>query len=132
MPFLKITHYLKKGVATGINRVAMAGLFSDLNNPDFCSILDNLHADCCGLTEPEAQQALADYLKSEGREAELAEKKAEMKYWYNGYNFGKLHDVYNSWSFINYLRRECEPKQYWLGTGSTALNSGILLSQGKL
>ena len=94
---LKGNNYMYRGVVTGISRVAMAGLFSDLNNSEFCSILDDKYANCCGLTEPEAQQALADYLKSTEQSTKLSAKKAEMKFWYNGYNFGDFHNVYTPW-----------------------------------
>ena len=54
------------------------------------------------------------------RDADLWDKREEMRDWYNGYQFGKFR-VYNPWSVISYVFEQGrEPKPYWLNTSESA------------
>ena len=55
---LKGNDNLKKSVVTGVTKIAKAGLFSDVNNPEEYSILDNEYAEYFGFTEAEVQSLL--------------------------------------------------------------------------
>ncbi len=50
---LKDNPHIFKGVLTGILRVAKESIFSDLNNLDTCTILDQPFADKFGITQEE-------------------------------------------------------------------------------
>jgi hypothetical protein len=55
-------------------------------------------------------------------------EKDKVKYWYDGFTFGKKSDIYNPWSIINYLRKG-NFKAYWSNTSSNSL-AGKLIQEG--
>ncbi|NME72738.1 AAA family ATPase [Flammeovirga aprica] len=109
---------LHKGVITGILRVAKESIFSGLNNLKVYSVLNNFASDKFGITENEVKQILIDIGEEDNFE--------EVKYWYNGYNFGKSQ-VYNPWSVINYADDvESGPQPYWVNTSANELIEVLL------
>ena len=101
-------------VVTGIMQMAGSGMFSDLNNATMLSLLDEPYATAFGFTEQEVQ----DLLCLQGRKDKLE----EVKHWYNGYLFGeKGHVMYNPWSVLQYVSRDCVPKAYWVDTSDNRL-----------
>ena len=109
---LKDNSYLFKGVLTGIYRVAKESIFSGLNNLSVFTLMEKDYATYFGFTETEVEELLETYsVHSNGR--------ADIKTWYNGYNFGD-HIIYNPWSILNYLRFH-ELKPYWINTSSNDL-----------
>ena len=58
------------------------------------------------------------------------EKLMEIKNWYDGYYFGNL-DIYNPWSVLRYVKSDCKPEAYWLGTSSNDI-IGQLLAETEL
>jgi len=62
-----------------------------------------------GFTEAEVKRLLEYF--------ELEERLEGVKEWYNGYIFGKAHDIYNPWSILKYVQEGAELfKPYWLNT----------------
>ncbi|MCB1194416.1 MAG: AAA family ATPase [Leptospiraceae bacterium] len=119
---LKDNSFLEKGVITGILRVAKENIFSDLNNLEVSTILDFECADKFGFTESEVIHFLKDY--------DLEKHFEDVKRWYNGYVFGDVHDIYNPWSIINYVKKyKAGLQAYWVNTSSNTLIN-TLLSQG--
>ena len=55
---LKTNQYLKMGVMTGIIRVIKAGIFSDLNNLNVYSILENEYSEFFGFNQDEVEETL--------------------------------------------------------------------------
>ena len=111
---LKDNVYLKKGVVTGILRVAKESIFSDLNNPGIFTILNFRFADRFGFTEEEVQQILTYF--------DLADHFEMVKTWYDGYKFGDKDHLYNPWSVINYIQNYREGfKTWWVNTSSDLL-----------
>ena len=51
--------------------------------------------------------------------------KTEIKYWYDGFIFGKQKDIYNPWSILNFLDTG-EVAAYWVNTSSNALVSQLI------
>lgn len=49
----------------------------------------------------------------------------EVKRWYDGFIFGKVADIYNPWSIINYLDKK-EEGLYWVNTSSNSLVEKLL------
>ncbi|MDM8521263.1 AAA family ATPase [Anaerolineales bacterium HSG6] len=118
---LKDNEYLKKGVLTGILRVAKESIFSSLNNPGVFTVLNKKFADVFGFTEVEVQAMLADYTMSDSYE--------EVSTWYDGYLFGG-QTIYNPWSLLNYMVNQEGAKPYWLNTGSTDLIDRLMTRSG--
>jgi CheY-like chemotaxis protein len=108
---LKDNRYLKKGVLTGILRIAKESIFSDLNNLTVFSLTDSRISDKFGFTEKEIDHTLAHF--------GIPEKKEEVKEWYDGYSIDD-EKLYNPFSIIAYLKDK-KPKNYWINTSSNDL-----------
>ena len=118
---LKTNSNLKMGVLTGAIRVAQAGIFSDLNNIETHTILDEAYDEDFGLLENEVENALIEY-KTE-------DKLEDVKSWYDGYKFGNM-EVYNPWSILKYIKYK-KLDAYWINTSGKALiKELLLLSEG--
>jgi len=104
---------LYKGVLTGILRIAKESIFSDLNNLDVFTVVDDPFSEFFGITQNEIQQLITDY--------QLTSHESVIKKAYDGYQFGG-HTIYNPWSVLHYC---AEPnlgtKPYWIKTSSNAL-----------
>ncbi|MCM1213567.1 MAG: ATP-binding protein [Lachnospiraceae bacterium] len=116
----KTNPYLERAVMTGITRVSKESIFSDLNNLKVVTTTSESYADCFGFTEEEVFAALEEY--------GLAERKQQVKDWYDGFTFGKRKDIYNPWSIINFLD-EKKVGAYWANTSSNSL-AGKLIREG--
>ena len=114
---LKTNSSLKMGVLTGAIRVAQAGIFSDLNNIETHTILDEAYDEYFGLLENEVENALIEY-KSE-------DKLEDVKSWYDGYKFGNM-EVYNPWSILKYIKYK-KLDAYWINTSGNALIKELLV-----
>ena len=114
---LKTNSNLKMGVLTGAIRVAQAGIFSDLNNIETHTILDEAYDEYFGLLENEVENALIEY-KAE-------DKLEDVKSWYDGYKFGNM-EVYNPWSILKYVKYK-KLDAYWINTSGNALIKELLL-----
>lgn len=92
----KTNPFMERALMTGITRVSRESVFSDLNNLVVITTTSEAYADSFGFTEAEVFEALKEY----GLEA----KKQDLKKWYDGFTFGKIRDIYNPWSILNYLK----------------------------
>nr|VFK17700.1 MAG: Predicted AAA-ATPase [Candidatus Kentron sp. LPFa] len=120
---LKDHSSLKKGVLTGILRVARESIFSGLNNLEVAGILEaGPFADKFGFTEPEVARLLDGF--------ELSGKLPEARKWYNGYRFGETV-IYNPWSILNFIHKQpALPAAHWVNTSSNDLVRELLESGG--
>jgi len=114
---LKDNENLEFAVLTGILRVAKESIFSGLNNLEVFTILDEPFSQYFGFTQEEVEKLAEDY--------ECKEKISEIKEWYDGYYFTNF-DIYNPWSVLRYVKNDCRPKAYWLGTSSNDIISQLL------
>lgn len=114
---LKDNPHLSFGFLTGILRVAKESIFSGLNNITVNSILDGKYSSYFGFTADEVKE-MAEYYG-------VPEKYDEICEWYDGYRFGKT-EIFNPWSVINYFNNNCEPKAFWLSTGSNEIIGEII------
>ncbi len=105
------------GFLTGILRVAKESIFSGLNNLTINSVLDNKYSEYFGFTANEVKEMAAYY--------SAPDKFDEVCEWYDGYRFGKT-DIFNPWSVINYFSNDCEPRAFWLSTGSNDIIGEII------
>lgn len=105
------------GFLTGILRVAKESIFSGLNNLTINSVLDNKYSEYFGFTANEVKEMAAYY--------SAPDKFDEVCEWYDGYHFGKT-DIFNPWSVINYFSNDCEPRAFWLSTGSNDIIGEVI------
>ena len=114
---LKDNKHLSFGFLTGILRVAKESIFSGLNNLVINSVLDNKYSSYFGFTPDEVKEMTEYY--------GVSEKYDEICEWYDGYRFGNS-EIFNPWSVINYFNNECQPKAFWLSTGSNDIIGEII------
>ena len=103
---------LTYGFLTGILRIAQESIFSGLNNLTVNSVLDDDYDQYFGFTGSEVRDMLAYY--------GFLDKESELKEWYDGYLFGST-EIYNPWSVINYISKDCIPQAYWVNTGKNEI-----------
>ncbi len=109
---MKDNEHVEMGIMTGVLRVAKEGILSGLNNLDVWTVFEPEFSEYFGFTEDEVRTMAAYY--------GVPEKMAEIKRWYDGYDFGGT-EIYNPWSVLNYFARSCRPEAYWLDTSSNDL-----------
>ncbi|MBN2440731.1 MAG: AAA family ATPase [Spirochaetales bacterium] len=120
---LKDNPCLEKAVLTGILRVAKESIFSDLNNPDVCTLLNRKYAERFGLLENEVVELL-NYFG-------IGFEMDHVRDWYNGYLCGET-ELYNPWSIICYADKWQEGlKPYWVHTSANTLIKEILSRAGE-
>lgn len=107
---LKTSNRLKYAMLTGIQRVAKENIFSDLNNLDVYTVLDNGYNQFFGFNDEETQRILEYY------HLELDDKVKQM---YDGYKMGNI-EIYNPWSILNYAKRK-ELVPYWVNTSANVM-----------
>lgn len=108
---------LSYGFLTGILRIAQESIFSGLNNLYVNSIMDDEYDKYFGFTIDEVHEILKYY--------NVLNKEEELKAWYNGYLFGN-EEIYNPWSVINYVSKNCLPQAYWVNTGKNEILEDVL------
>ena len=116
---LKDNNHLAYGFLTGILRVAKESIFSGLNNLIVNSIMDNPYSKYFGFTKEEIEKMLAYY--------GYQDKFDEVCEWYDGYMFGNT-EIFNPWSVINYVSKDCYPEAFWQSTGSNEIIGEIIYS----
>ena len=110
---------LKRGVLTGIMKIAKESIFSDFNNPLVATLLMPRFEDKFGFTKSEVKKMVSYY--------NLEDKNEEIEKWYNGYLFGNDQEIYNPWSILNYVSLpEYGFKPYWNNTASKEMIKRVL------
>ena len=116
----KTNPYMERAIMTGITRVSKESIFSDLNNPEVVTVTSDKYATAFGFTEKEVFAALDEY--------GYGDQKEKVKWWYDGFVFGKQKDIYNPWSILNFLDKG-KIATYWANTSSNSL-IGKLIREG--
>jgi hypothetical protein len=105
---------LKKGLITGVMRVAWESIFSDWNNFSVYGITSAYFSDKFGFTQEETEQILKYF--------DLQDDISKVEGWYNGYKFGNIDKIYNPWSIVNYVSNPTDGfKAYWVNTSDDSL-----------
>lgn len=102
--------YIQFAMLTGVSKFSKVNLFSGLNNL-LDVTLDEKFSNLCGYTQSELETVFAPELNNVNL--------AELKQWYNGYNWGG-ESVYNPFDillFLNSTKKNYKP--YWIETGNT-------------
>ena len=115
---LKSNPYLYRAMLTGILRVSKESLFSGLNNLKVYSVLNSKYSEYFGFTEDEVDEIL--------KKSQLSHQAADIKQWYNGYQFGEI-TVYNPWSIVNCVAEQGTLKPYWVNTSDNRLIKNLMI-----
>jgi len=120
----KDNDHLYKGVLTGILRIARESIFSELNNLDVFTMIDEPFSEFFGMTENEVQKLINDY--------DLKAHESILKKAYDGYTFGR-QTIYNPWSVLHYCALpKSGPKSYWINTSSNDLIRQLIFQEHML
>ena len=114
---------LERAVMTGITRVSKESIFSDLNNLNVVTTTSDEYADCFGFTEQEVFAAMDE-------QGMPASEKEKVKFWYDGFTFGRVKDIYNPWSVTSYLEKK-RFDTYWANTSGNGLVSKLIMEGDK-
>ena len=104
---------MERAIMTGITRVSKESIFSDLNNLNVVTTTSDEYATSFGFTEDEVFAAM-----DEQGIPEI--EKENVKFWYDGFTFGTVSDIYNPWSVISYLDKR-KYDTYWANTSGNGL-----------
>ena len=118
----KTNPFLERALMTGITRVSRESVFLDLNNLVVVTTTSLAYADCFGFTEIEVFDSLEEY--------GFGGRKEDVKAWYDGFTFGKIHDIYNPWSVLNYLKTG-RFAPYWANTSSNRFVGSLIRESGR-
>ena len=118
----KTNPFLERAIMTGITRVSKESVFSDLNNLVVITTTSADYAESFGFTEKEVFAALKEY--------GMEEKQTEVKQWYDGFTFGKISDIYNPGSILNYLKTG-RMAAYWANTSSNRFIGTLIRESGR-
>lgn len=113
----KTNPYLERAIMTGITRISRESVFSDLNNLEVVTTTSEKYQASFGFTQEEVWKVLEEY--------ELQDRMAAIKDWYDGFTFGKISDIYNPWSILNYLDKG-RFAPYWANTSSNHLINRLI------
>ncbi len=97
--------------------VSKESIFSDLNNLKVVTATSNEYATSFGFTEQEVFAAL--------EECGLEKEKEQVKFWYDGFIFGSVRDIYNPWSILNFLGKR-KYGAYWANTSANSLVGKVI------
>ena len=109
---------LEKGVVTGNLALAMAGMFSGLNNLTVFNVTSSIMADRFGFTQAEVDELLTYY--------EFDSKQDDIRAWYSGYTFGETAGMFSPWSVLQCIFHKGPCKTYWSTTTRNLLLKRII------
>ncbi len=118
-PLKKLDPHLEFTFITGITKFSQLSIFSELNNLDNISMLDQYSA-ICGISKTELTTAMKPDVEGLGRALGLSYEECleELRQYYDGYHFSKnSEDVFNPFSLIRALNGQ-SIDSYWFGSGT--------------
>ncbi len=118
-PLKKLDPHLEFTFITGITKFSQLSIFSELNNLDNISMLDQYSA-ICGISKTELTTAMKPDVEGLGRALGLSYEECleELRQYYDGYHFSKnSEDVFNPFSLIRALNGQ-DIDSYWFGSGT--------------
>lgn len=126
-PLKGLGQYLRFLFLTGISKFSQLSIFSELNNLQNISMLDDF-SDICGITEQELLTQLKPGIErmAAANGETYEEACAHLKRQYDGYHFsGNCPDIYNPFSLFNAFNSK-QYRNYWFSTGTPTFLLDIL------
>ena len=111
--------YIRFALLTGVARFSKVSIFSDLNNLNDISFVDD-YAGICGITTEEMSKYFLEGIHHLAEKLELspAEIEKELKRRYDGYHFTeKSPDIYNPYSMMKVFENK-RMDSYWFDSGT--------------
>ena len=96
---------------TGVSKFSKVSLFSGINQLSDLT-LDARYSALCGYTDHDLDTVFAGHLAGADR--------AEIRRWYNGYNWSGSDTVYNPFDILLFIDKGFRFRNYWFETGSPA------------
>ena len=118
-PLKKLDPYLEFVFITGITKFSQLSIFSELNNLDNISMLDQYSA-ICGISKTELETVMRPDVEALGKALGMTYEEclAELKEYYDGYHFSEnSEDVFNPFSLVKALNGQ-KIASYWFGSGT--------------
>ncbi len=118
-PLKKLDPYLEFTFITGITKFSQLSIFSELNNLDNISMLDQYSA-ICGISMTELTTVMKPDVEGLGRALGLTydECLEKLRKHYDGYHFSEhSEDVFNPFSLIRAMNSQ-KIDSYWFGSGT--------------
>lgn len=113
--------YLKFVFITGVTKYSLMSIYSDLNNLNQISLIDD-YSGLCGITQEELNTVLRPCVEdyAEGLGISIDKAYAVLKKNYDGYHFSEnSQDVYAPYSLLNALNDRAT-RHYWFESGTSA------------
>ena len=126
-PLKKLDPYLEFTFITGITKFAQLSIFSELNNLENISMLDQYSA-ICGISMTELTTTMRPDIENLADALDLTydECLGELRRYYDGYHFSeRSEDVFNPFSLIRALNGQ-KIQSYWFGSGTPSYIIKIL------
>ena len=118
-PLKMLDPYLEFTFITGITKFSQLSIFSELNNLDNISMLDQYSA-ICGISKTELTTVMRPDVEGLGRALGISydECLEQLRSYYDGYHFSEhSEDVFNPFSLIKALSSK-KIASYWFGSGT--------------
>ena len=118
-PLKMLDPYLEFTFITGITKFPQLSIFSELNNLDNISMLDQYSA-ICGISLTELTTVMRPDVEGLGRALGLGYEEclAQLRQYYDGYHFSEhSEDVFNPFSLVRALNGQ-DISSYWFGSGT--------------
>ena len=115
---------------TGISRFSKMSIFSELNNLADIS-MDKAFAAICGFTKDDLNNYFSEYKEAACEELEISrvELDEQIKFWYDGYKFDGITNIYNPFSILNFFSKK-EFRNYWFESGLPKLLADFIIQNG--
>ncbi len=118
-PLKKLDPYLEFTFITGITKFSQLSIFSELNNLDNISMLDQYSA-ICGISKTELTTVMKPDVEGLAKALHMTydECLEALQNYYDGYHFSKdSEDVFNPFSLVKALNGQ-DISSYWFGSGT--------------
>ena len=118
-PLKMLDPYLEFTFITGITKFSQLSIFSELNNLDNISMLDQYSA-ICGISLTELTTVMRPDVEGLGRALGLGYEECldQLRQYYDGYHFSEhSEDVFNPFSLIRALNGQ-KIDSFWFGSGT--------------
>ena len=118
-PLKKLDPHLDLTFITGITKFSQLSIFSELNNLDNISMLDQYSA-ICGISKTELTTVMKPDVEGLGRALGMTYEECleELRQYYDGYHFSEhSEDVFNPFSLVKALNGQ-KIGAYWFGSGT--------------
>ena len=115
---------------TGISRFSKMSVFSELNNLADIS-MDKAFAAICGFTKDDLNNYFSEYKDLACQKLEISKDELDEKirFWYDGYKFDGITNIYNPFSILNFFSKK-EFRNYWFESGLPKLLADFILQNG--